>query len=114
MSIGIAVATALPGAIQSAVQAVSQAFGAEAPVEEKKKPGVADATEQGFLDYARMSVGERIRDQYLKKAGLTEDSLGQLDAKSRSKIEEEIRDKIREAMTQNGGKDSGSIANIVV
>lgn len=76
--------------------------------------GQPDATEQNFLDYARMSVAERIRKHYLEKAGVTEEQLGQLDADARAKIEEEIRNKVRESLHQNGGKDSGSIANIVV
>jgi hypothetical protein len=45
---------------------------------------------------------------------MTEEQLGQLDADARAKIEEEIRNKVRESLLQNGGKDSGSIANIVV
>ncbi len=76
--------------------------------------GQPDATEQNFLDYARMSVAERIRKHYLEKAGVTEEQLGQLDADARAKIEEEIRNKVRESLHQNGGKDSGTIANIVV
>ncbi|WP_428247963.1 hypothetical protein [Ferrovibrio sp.] len=76
--------------------------------------GQPDATEQNFLDYARMSVAERIRKHYLEKAGMTEEQLGQLDADARAKIEEEIRNKVRESLHQAGGKDSGTIANIVV
>jgi len=106
-------ATAVKGA--AANDDPSQATGQTAAADATKTaPGQPDATEQNFLDYARMSVAERIRKHYLEKAGMTEEQLGQLDADARAKIEEEIRNKVRESLLQNGGKDSGSIANIVV
>ncbi|MBP7065677.1 hypothetical protein [Ferrovibrio sp.] len=108
--------TALPGLIQS-VGSIARSLGSEkssaantTAVPENSK----QATENEFLDFAKMSVGERIRAQYLKSKGMDEDQLGSLDSEARAKIEEEIREQIRNAIKQNGGKDAGSIANIVV
>lgn len=70
--------------------------------------------EEDFLDYARMSVAERIRAQVLEDEKLTEEKLNELDAKQRARIEESIREKIEEAITGETGKSLGSIANLVV
>ena len=114
-----AIGASIPGLIQSVGQiAKSLGNSDEASGQSQKSAAVPqsdkEATEKEFLDFAKMSVGERIRAQYLKSKGMTEDQLGSLDSEARAKIEEEIREQIRNAIKQNGGKDSGSIANIVV
>lgn len=70
--------------------------------------------EEEFLDYARMSVAERIRAQYLEEQGLTEEQVAEMEVEKRKAIEEEIRQKIEEAITGETGKTAGSIANILV
>ena len=70
--------------------------------------------EEDFLDYARMSVAERIRAQVLQEEKLTEEKLAELDAKQRAAIEERIREKIAEKITGETGKDVGSIADLTV
>jgi len=47
-----------------------------------------------FLAYQKMTPQEKVRDALLKKHGLTEDTLAQLPADERAKIEEEIRQDI--------------------
>lgn len=77
------------------------------------RPERPDAA-QDFLDYAKMSIPERIRAKYLEENGLTEEGLAQLDEKLRKKIEEEIREEIEEAVKQGTGKSAGGIADMLV
>ena len=70
--------------------------------------------EEDFLDYARMSVAERIRAQVLQEEKLTEEKLAELDAKQREAVEERIREKIAEKITGETGKEVGSIADLTV
>lgn len=70
--------------------------------------------EEDFLDYARMSVAERIRAQVLQEEKLTEEKLAELDAKQRAAIEERIREKVAEKITGETGKDIGVIADLTV
>jgi hypothetical protein len=51
-----------------------------------------------FLAYQKLTPQQKIRDAYLKRRDLTEDSLAQLPLKERMKIEEEIRQEILKEM----------------
>lgn len=65
-----------------------------------------------FLDYARMSVAERIRDQVLDSLGMKEEDLAKLDGETRKKVEEQIRQKIEDEMKAQTGKTEGTMADI--
>lgn len=47
-----------------------------------------------FLAYQKMSPQEKIRDAFLKKYGLTEESLSNLPSEKRAEIEEQIKQEI--------------------
>lgn len=74
-----------------------------------------DAREQ-FLDYAKLSVPERIRKQFLESKGLDEKSLASLPEDERKAIEDEFREllkkKFKDEMNKTG-EQTGLIANIV-
>ncbi|WP_370152834.1 hypothetical protein [Ferrovibrio sp.] len=80
------------------------------PAETAEK--VKKTAEENFLDYARMSVAERIRAQMLEEEGLDEEKLAKLDAEMRKKIEEKIREAIEEKMRQETGVTSGTMVNL--
>lgn len=80
----------------------------------KGQSAAAPAAEEQFLDYARMSVAERMREQILKSKGLTEDDLNSMDPEERAELEKEIREELREKVVQQTGKETGGIANILV
>jgi hypothetical protein len=74
-----------------------------------------------FLDYAKLSVPERIRKQFLESKGLDEKSLASMSEEERKKIEDEFREllerKIKEDMNADAAKQTGKtglIANILV
>lgn len=75
-----------------------------------------DAREQ-FLDYAKLSVPERIRKQFLESKGLDEKSLASLSEDERKAIEDEFREllekKFKDEMNKKG-EQTGLIANILV
>ncbi|MFC3676854.1 hypothetical protein [Ferrovibrio xuzhouensis] len=71
-----------------------------------------DSVEDQFLDFAKMSVADRIRAQYLGGKGLTEEDLKNMDPKERQKIEDEIREQIKEALKRSTEKKAGGIVNI--
>src|SRR3546814_2375090 len=70
-----------------------------------------DSVEDQFLDFAKMSVADRIRAQYLGGKGLTEEDLKNMDPKERQKIEDEIREQIKEALKRSTEKKAGGIVN---
>lgn len=79
-----------------------------------------DAAEE-FLDYAKLSVPERIRKQFLESKGLDEKSLAALSEEDRKKIEDEFREllekKLKDGMTKEAAKKNGStglVANLLV
>jgi hypothetical protein len=78
-----------------------------------KTEEVNKSPEEDFLDYARMSVAERIRAQFLQDEKLTEEKLRELDAKQRERIEEKIREAIEEKIAGETGKTVGGIADLV-
>lgn len=79
-----------------------------------KTEDVKKSPEEDFLDYARMSVAERIRAQILQDEKLTEEKLNELEAKQRARIEEKIREAIEEKIVGETGKTTGGIADLVV
>lgn len=68
-----------------------------------------------FLEEARKSPIERMREQILEELGLTEDSLAQLPPEERRAIEDQIREKIEEKFRQanNAGDRPDSNAEMV-
>jgi hypothetical protein len=77
---------------------------------------VGDVTQE-FLDFAKLSVPERIRKQFLESRGLDEKSLASLSEEDRKKIEDEFRDLLERKMKEGmniGSKTTGLVANIVV
>jgi ABC-type transporter MlaC component len=75
-----------------------------------------DAREQ-FLDYAKLSVPERIRKQFLESKGLDEKSLASLSEEDRKAIEDEFREllerKFKDEINKKG-EQTGLVANILV
>jgi len=61
-------------------------------------PKEAKSARQTFLDYMEMSTGEKMRAAILGEMGYTEEQLKALPPKEREKIEQEIRDRIKEKM----------------
>lgn len=76
--------------------------------EKKKKP---DPTDE-FLNFAKMSLPEKIRYQFLAAHGLTEDDLKAMDDKERQKVEDQIRQEIEEAVKKETDKKAGGLVNI--
>ena len=79
-----------------------------APETVAEAASASKTAEKEFLDFAKMSVGERIRKQFLDAKGLTEDSLKSMDPKDRQKIEDEIREAIKKAIRRGTGVETGN------
>lgn len=76
--------------------------------DKKKKPDPADE----FLNFAKMSLPEKIRYQFLAAHGLSEDDLKAMDEKERQKIEDQIRQEIEEAVKKETDKKAGGLVDI--
>lgn len=74
----------------------------------------ASSSEEQFLDYARMSVAERLREQILKSKGMSEDDLNAMEPEKRAALEKEIAEDIRDQIVKQTGKQTGGIANLLV
>lgn len=66
---------------------------------------------QKFLEEARKSPMERMREQILQQLGLTEESLAQLSPEERQAAEDKIRELIEEKLRQAMGADERPTAS---
>lgn len=76
---------------------------------------VEKSAEEKFLDYAKKSPAEKIRDALLKSIGVTEEEFAQMSPEQRKEVEQKIADKIKDAMqkqTSKGESTSGFFTDI--
>lgn len=76
---------------------------------------VEQTAEEKFLDYAKKSPAEKIRDALLKSIGVTEEQFAQMSPEQRKEVEQKISDKIKEAMqkqTEKGESPKGFFTDI--
>ena len=65
---------------------------------------------QDFLNYAKESPAERLRDSILKSMGLTQEQLDKMPPAQRQAVEKKIEDIIKQKLQQNGGQP-GQLVN---
>jgi hypothetical protein len=79
--------------------------------------GASGTTSQGnsvvqdFLDYAKMSAAERMREDILKSLGLTEQQFEKLSPAQQQAINQKIQQIMLQQLQQNAGK-SGQLVNV--
>jgi hypothetical protein len=72
-----------------------------------------DTAVQDFLDYAKKTPAERMRDAILKSMGLTEEDLKSMSPEKRKAVEETIRQKIKQAAEEAAKKGkTGLVADV--
>jgi hypothetical protein len=67
---------------------------------------------QDFLNYAKESPAERLRDSILKSMGLTQDQLDKMPPAQRQAVEKKIEDIIKQKLQQDGGGNPGQLVNV--
>ncbi|MES2030361.1 MAG: hypothetical protein V4477_14370 [Pseudomonadota bacterium] len=80
-----------------------------------KAQAPAQSPEEKFLDYAKKTPAEKMRDALLSSIGVTEEELKNMSPDQRREVEQKIADKIKEAVnkkTENGGNASGFFTDI--
>lgn len=70
------------------------------------------AVEQEFLDYAKMTPGEKLRKSILNSMGLTEADLKNMDPEMRERIEQKIKDMIKMKVEAAGEEKTGMLVDI--
>ena len=65
---------------------------------------------QDFLNYAKESPADRLRDSILKSMGLTQDQLDKMPPAQRQAVEKKIEEIIKQKLQQNGGQP-GQLVN---
>lgn len=76
------------------------------------RPAAPSAAEQAFLDYAKETAAQKMRDAILNAMGLTEAKLQAMDPKERGKVEEKIREIIKEKVEQSTERKTGQIVDL--
>jgi hypothetical protein len=74
-----------------------------------RKPSAA---EQAFLDYAKKSPAEKMRESILGSLGLTEEKLKAMSAKERAAVEEKIREIMKAKIEQSTEKKTGQMIDV--
>lgn len=75
------------------------------------KPAEAKSAEQKFLDYANMTPAERMHAQMLAELGLTEDQFKAMSPADQQKIEDKIREMIKQQVDNSTDKRTGMITD---
>lgn len=75
------------------------------------KPAEAKSVAQKFLEYAKMTPAERMHAQMLAQLGLTEDQFKAMSPADQQKIEDKIRDMIKQQAENGGDKRAGIITD---
>ena len=75
--------------------------------------GGKEDVEAEFLAYARMSPAERMRDNILKSMGLTEDDVNAMSPADRQKLEDKIKELIKQQM-EAAAKKKGQLLDVAV
>jgi hypothetical protein len=70
-----------------------------------------DSVTQDFLDYAKMSPMERMRDEILKGLGLTEQQFKELSPAQQQAVDQKIQQIMMKQLQQNGGA-TGQLVNV--
>lgn len=98
--------------------AVSISFPAVSPISLVDKPASsslaakpAQSAEQKFLEYANMTPAERIHAQMLAQLGLTEDQFKAMSPADQQKIEDKIREMIKQQVANSSDKRTGLITD---
>ena len=71
----------------------------------------AETAEQKFLEYAKMTPAERMHAQMLAQLGLTEDQFKAMSPADQQKIEDKIRDMIKQKAANGTDKRTGLITD---
>jgi hypothetical protein len=75
------------------------------------KPIEAKTAEQKFLDYAKMTPAERMHAAMLAQLGVTEDEFKAMDGAAQQKIEDKIREMIKQQAAESSDKRTGLITD---
>ncbi|WP_311276371.1 hypothetical protein [Methylobacterium sp. WCS2018Hpa-22] len=86
--------------------------GASYPVRTTPSGSTEASAKDDFLKYAKMTPAEKIREEILKKMGLTEEALAGMPQKELEKINQAIKEKIEELVKQGREKVVGAFADI--
>lgn len=70
------------------------------------------SAKEAFLEYARMTPAERLRDSILKSLDLTEDDLKRMTVDERLQVEEQIKEMIKQKVEEDGGERTGAIVDL--
>ena len=81
------------------------------PANPAAKPAAAKSVEQTFLDYAKMTPAERMHAQMLAQLGLTEDQFKAMDPAAQQKVEDKIREMVKQQVQNGTDKRTGIITD---
>lgn len=78
------------------------------------KPAEPKSAEEKFLEYAKMTPAERMHAAMLSQLGITEDQFKAMDSAAQQKIEEKIREMVRQQAENGGDKRAGLVTDKLV
>lgn len=78
------------------------------------KPKSGKTAEAAFLDFAKKTPAEHIRDAMLKKLGLTQEEFDKMDPEAQRAVTEKINEEIKKQVQASGAKRTGMITDITI
>uniref|UniRef100_B0T941 Uncharacterized protein n=1 Tax=Caulobacter sp. (strain K31) TaxID=366602 RepID=B0T941_CAUSK len=95
----------------SAMQS-ARSLGAASGAASAQAPASSGSVVDDFLKVAKQTPAERLRAQMLEKLGKSEDDLKAMDAVARQKIEDQIKQAIREQLTGQDKPAAGAFVDL--
>jgi len=89
----------------------SASASASGTTSQSKSTSQGNSVVQDFLDYAKMSPAERMRENILKSLGLTEQQFEKLSPAQQQAVNQKIQQIMLQQIQQNAGK-TGQLVNV--
>ena len=96
---------------QTGGSSASASASASGTTSQSKSTSQGNSVVQDFLDYAKMSPAERMRENILKSLGLTEQQFEKLSPAQQQAVNQKIQQIMLQQIQQNAGK-TGQLVNV--
>ena len=83
-----------------------------APSSDPLSAAPAKTAKDDFMDYAKLTPAQKMRAAMLAKLGVTEEQLKAMDPKERQKIEDQLKEQIKQQVQNDPNMKKGSLLDV--
>jgi hypothetical protein len=109
---GASILASLAASTLSKINAATAAKPAAASSDPLAAAAPAKSAKDEFMDYAKLTPAQKMRAAMLAKLGVTEEQLKAMDPKERQKIEDQLREQIKQQVQNDPNMKKGSLLDV--